>query len=258
MSFDAAVSLRIAANQRLMRDTHRGEYRDLGGALVITSDAPVARWNCIEGFTTDERRLDGLLDIGFALLRAFDQAPAALLTPLDLPRGIEARLRQRGMVEDARETSMIFRGDAASLRAGGAIDVRRVTPDDAAVFAAVQAQMDAPKEKWARGFLLGAALANVLEPGHAFYLAYAGGEPIGTALVVIEEGVAGIYSVATLKAHRRGGAASALMARAIIDAQASGAEVVCLECETGGDAMRLYAAMGFEPAHESVLWVGRG
>jgi GNAT superfamily N-acetyltransferase len=257
MSFDAAVSLRIAANQRLMRDTHRGEYRDLGGALAITSDAPVALWNCIEGFTTDEGRLDGLLDIGFALLRAFDQPPAARLTPLDRPRGIDARLRQRGLVEDARETSMIFSPRRAAVRVNSAIDVRRAAPDDASVFATVQAQVHAPKEKWARGFLLGAALANILEEAHAFYIAWAGGEPIGTALTVREEGVAGIYSVATLKAHRRTGVASTLIARAISDARASGAEIICLECAAGGDAMRLYAAMGFEPAHESALWTGR-
>jgi ribosomal protein S18 acetylase RimI-like enzyme len=257
MSFDAAVSLRIAANQRLMRDTHRGEYRDLGGALAITSDAPVALWNCIEGFTTDERRLDGLLDIGFALLRAFDQPPAARLTPLDRPRGIDARLRQRGLLEDARETSMIFRGDAAAVRINGAIEVRRAAPDDASFFATVEAQVNAPKEKWARGFLLGAALANILEETHAFYIARAGSEPVGTALVVREDGVAGIYSVATLKAHRRAGVASTLMARAVNDAQASGAEIICLECATGGDAMLLFSSLGFEPAHESVLWTGR-
>lgn len=257
MSFDAAVSLRIATNQRLMRDSHRGVYRNLGGALAITSDAPLALWNCIEGFTTDERRLDGLLDIGFALLRAFDQPPAVRLTPLDRPQGIDAVLRQRGLVEDARETSMLFRGGAATIRVNHAIDIRRATPDDAAVFAAVQAQVNTPKEKWARGFLLGAALANILEETQTFYIAYAAGDPVGTLLVVREDRVAGIYSLATLKAHRRNGVASTLMARAISDAQASAAEIICLECTTGADAMRLYASMGFEPAHESVLWVGR-
>ena len=256
MTFDPALSLRIIANQRLMRDTHRGEYRDLGGALALTSDAPVASWNCLEGFTTDARRLDGLLDIGFALLRAFDQFPAVRLTPLDRPRGIDARLRQRRLVEHARSTSMVLRASAPPAAASG-IEVRRATPDDVHVFSTVDAQVNAPKEKWARGFLLGAALANVLEPSHAFYVAYLSGEPVGALLTVSEDAVTGIYSVSTLKTHRKKGVATALLARAVTDARATGAEIICLECETGSDALRLYASLGFEPAHESTLWVGR-
>jgi ribosomal protein S18 acetylase RimI-like enzyme len=114
--------------------------------------------------------------------------------------------------------------------------------------------VNVPREKWARPFLLGAALANVLEPSHAFYLAYRGEEPVGTALCVVDGGVAGIYSVATLRAHRRQGVATALMRRAIADARSAGAELVCLECASGGEAIPLYTSLGFEPAHESVLW----
>jgi ribosomal protein S18 acetylase RimI-like enzyme len=257
MPFDPVTSLRVINNQRLMRDTHRGQYRDLGGALALTSDAPLPQWNCLEGFTTDAHRLDGLLDIGFGLLRAFDQPPAARVTPLDRPEGIEARLAHRGLVEAQRETSLVFRGDTHSAAGGPEIAIRRATPDDAPAFAAIGSQVNAPKEKWAKGFLLGAALANILEPEHAFYLAYLDGEPVGGALAVSVDGVTGIYSVATQRAHRRKGIGSALTLRAVADAQAAGAEIVCLECETGGDAMRLYAWLGFEPAHEASLWVGR-
>jgi ribosomal protein S18 acetylase RimI-like enzyme len=259
MPFDPVVSLRIANNQRLMRGTHRGQYRDLGGALALTSDAPLSQWNCIEGFTTDERRLDGLLDVGFALLRAFDQPAAVRLTPLDRPQGVDTRVRQRGLVETARDVSLVLRGEArAQARAEDArqanATIRRATPEDAGAFATVDAQVNAPRERWARPFLLGAALANLLEPNHAFYLAYVDGEPAGTALCVMQDGIAGIYSVATLRAHRRKGIATALTARAIADAQAAGAEMVCLECAEGGEAMALYAALGFERAHESALW----
>jgi N-acetylglutamate synthase-like GNAT family acetyltransferase len=238
-----------------MRATHRGEYRDLGGALAITSDAPVAAWNCIEAFASDAQRIDGLLDIGFALLRAFDQPPAARLTPLDLPGDITSRLRQRRLAERARVTSMVFGGDAA-MSVNSAIDVRIATPDDAGAYATVEAQVMAPKERWGKGFLLGAALANILELDHTFYIAHAGGEPVGTALVVREDDVAGIYSVATLKSHRHTGVASTVIAQAIADAQGDGASLICLECDTGSDAQRLFASLGFKPAHESTLWAG--
>jgi ribosomal protein S18 acetylase RimI-like enzyme len=254
MAFDAATSLRILNNQRLMRGTHRGQYRDLGGALALTSDAPLPQWNCIEGFATDERRLDGLLDIGFALLRAFDQPAAARLTPLDRPAGIEERLRQRGLVKTTRDVSLALRGGATPPTKAADVDIRRATPEDAGAFATIDAQVNVPREKWARPFLLGAALANVLEPTHVFYLAYRHGEPVGTALCVSDGGVAGIYSVATLRAHRRQGIATALLRRAIGDAVAAGAELVCVECVSGGEAIGLFRSLGLEAAHESVLW----
>jgi ribosomal protein S18 acetylase RimI-like enzyme len=257
MPFDPVTSLRIVNNQRLMRDTHRGQYRDLGGALALTSDAPLPQWNCLEGFTTDAHRIDGLLDIGLALLRAFDQPPAVRLTPLDRPPGIDARLAQRGLVESRRETSFVFRGAAAAAKVNRQIQVKRAEPEDASVFASLGAQVNAPKEKWAKGFLLGAALANILEPAHAFYLAHDDGEPAGGALTVSADGVTGIYSVATLRAHRRRGIGTALTVRAVTEAQAAGADIVCLECESGSDAMQLYASLGFEPAHEASLWTAR-
>jgi GNAT superfamily N-acetyltransferase len=256
MKFDPVTSLRIANNQRLMRATHRGEYRDLGGALAITSDGPLAAWNCIEAFTADDRRVEGLLDIGFALLRAFDQPPAARLSPLDRPEGIEGRLRQRGLTEQTRTTSLIFRADPAPIRTNSEISVRVATPDDVGAYATIETQVMAPKERWAKGFLLGAALANVLDHDHTFYLACEGEEPVGIALAVREDDVAGIYSVATLKTHRGKGVASTLTARAVTDARRDGATLICLQTDTGSDAMRLYASMGFEPAHESSLWVG--
>jgi ribosomal protein S18 acetylase RimI-like enzyme len=258
MGFDAATSLRILNNQRLMRGTHRGQYRDLGGALALTSDAPLPQWNCIEGFATDERRLDGLLDIGFALLRAFDQPAAARLTPLDRPTGLEERLRQRGLVERARDVSLVLRGTPSAAKGVDAniadVDVRRATPEDAGAFATIDAQVNVPREKWARPFLLGAALANVLEPSHAFYLAHRHGEPVGTALCISDGGVAGIYSLATLRSHRRQGIGTALLRRAIADARAGGAELICLECAGDSEAMGLYGSLGFEVAHESALW----
>src|SRR4051812_9562625 len=112
MKFDPAVSLRTINNERLRRSLGWGEYRDLGGALAFTSDAPLPDLNRIESFTTDERRLEGLLDIGFALLRAFDCQPAVCVTPLDRPKSLSAALKKRGLVISETSVTMVFRGDA--------------------------------------------------------------------------------------------------------------------------------------------------
>jgi GNAT superfamily N-acetyltransferase len=256
MKLDPVTSLRIINNQRLMRATHRGEYRDLGGALALTSDASPVEWNFLEAFTTDQRRLEGLLDIGFSLLRAFDRAPAVRLTPFDRPRGIDAALQRRGLVPIEHETSMVFRGDVDAIRVNRDIDVRRAKPDDAGVYADVESSAR-PSSKWLRPFLLGSTLANIIDDDRAFYIGYLGGEPAGITLVVYDGATAGISSVGTLKSQRRQGIATTMMARAIRDAQAAGADLVCLECVTDSDPMRLYTSMGFEPAHESALWSER-
>ena len=252
MAFDPVVSLRIINNQRLMRATHRGEYRDLGGALAITSDAAHLQWNCIEGFTTDEARIEGLLDIGFSLLRAFDRLPAARVTPLDRPASVAQRLQRRGLAQTTVDVSMTYAPTSPPAH-DDAIVVRRADPEDAGDIATIQSQAF-PSSRWMRPFLLGAALANIIEPDHAFYLAYDGGEPCAAALSIREERTAGIYSVATLRAHRNRGLATALVARAVTDAFAAGADCICLEAERGSDARRLFEKLGFTAAHESTTF----
>ncbi len=256
MAFDPVVSLKIVNNQRLMQATHRGEYRDLGGALCITSDASEPKWNCIEGFTTTDAKLDSLLDIGFSLLRAFDRPPAARTTPLDRPAKIAAGLQRRGLVEREREVSMTFSGDAGAIPANDAVTIKRAEPDDASAFVSLHQRANNYAD-WTKPFLLGAALANIIDPNHTFYIASLDGEPAGTLLAVRDGQTSGLYSIATLKSVRGQRVASTMIARAITDAQDGGGDCVCLEAPANSDAVRLYAEVGFVAAHETVLWVGR-
>lgn len=256
MAFDPVVSLKVVNNQRLMQATHRGEYRDLGGALCITSDASEAKWNCIEGFTTTDTRLDSLLDIGFSLLRAFDRPPAARTTPLDRPANIALRLQRRGLVERDREVSMTFPGDAVAIPINSGVTIKRAEPDDASAFVALHQRAN-NFEDWTKSFLLGAALANIIDPDHTFYIASLDGEPAGTLIAVRDGTTAGLYSIATLKSARSKRVASTMIARAITDAQDGGVDCICLETAANSDAARLYAGIGFVAVHETVLWLGR-
>jgi GNAT superfamily N-acetyltransferase len=250
MTFDPAVSLRIINNERLRRAQSWAEHRDLGGVLAITSDAPIPDLNCLEAFTTTEGRLEGLLDIGFALLRAFDRDPAAHLSPLDRPRSVAKHLERRRLRETLRTHAMVFRGDVASIPVNAEITVRRGEPDDAPAFA----QINGGSERWARKMSLATALEAVHQADNHFYLAHLNGEPVGTTQLLIDGATAGIYAVATLKAHRRKGVASTVLATAVRDALAAGCDVIGLRTVAGSDAERLYARYGFEVAHETRLW----
>ena len=259
MKFDAVTSLKVVNNQRLMVATHRGEYRELGGALALTSDLSHPRFNSLEGFTTDVHRLESLLDVGFSLLRAFDRPAAVRINPLDLPRGIGDRLARRGLIETGRDVAMVLGEDApASTPAGGDIRIIRCDPENAAAWAALHVQA-ASLPSYVKPFLLGATLANVLDPDHAFYMAEADGQFAGTLLTVREGETCGLYSIATLKSYRRRGIARALTQRAIADAKAARATCMCLEVAAdNAGAIALYEALSFRAAHETVQWVERG
>ncbi|MEX0751046.1 MAG: GNAT family N-acetyltransferase [Dehalococcoidia bacterium] len=250
MAFDPVVSLRIINNERLRNAQGWAEHRDLGGVLAMTSDAPIPDLNCLEAFNTTEAKLEGLLDIGFALLRAFDCDPAAQLTPLDRPKSVAKHLERRGLRATDRWHTMVFRGDVASIPVNPTIDVRRVEPDDVPLFVSLHAG----GEKWVRRLSMSSTLAAINEPGNSFYLAYVEGQPVATTHLLVDGATAGIYAVGTQKAHRRQGIATTLLAAALRDAQAAGCDVIGLRTLAGSDAERLYRRHGFELAHESRLY----
>jgi GNAT superfamily N-acetyltransferase len=251
MTYDPLVALRMINNDRLRSAQGWCEFRDLGGALVTTSDAPIPELNSLRDLSTDERNIDSVLDIGFALLRAFDCEPAAEVTPLDRPPSLADRLRARGLRPTVRRSWMVFRGDPGAVRINAAVDVRLAEPDDAAAFASIHA---AGGEKWIKRLSLSTTLTAMLEEGNTFYIGCMDGQPAGVCHLLRDGATAGIYAACTLKACRRRGVCSTLIARAITDARAAACDVICLSTVAGGDAERLYEHMGFERAFESVLW----
>jgi N-acetylglutamate synthase-like GNAT family acetyltransferase len=250
MTFDAAAAVRMITNNRLRTAQGWGEYRDLQGALAVTSDAPIAELNCLGDFSTDERNIESLLDIGFGLLRAFDREPAAEVTQLDRPASIAEHLQLRGLAIASRRSWMAFRGDGGSIPANAGVEVRVAEPDDARTFAALHGG----DERWVKRLSLSTTLSGMLEPGNTFYLGYIDGQAVATLHLLLDGATAGIYAVGTAKAYRRRGVSSTLMARAIVDARTAGCDLVCLSTEASGYAEGWYATLGFETAFESALW----
>ena len=250
MTYDAAVALRMLNNENIRGAHGWCDYRELGGALAATSDAPTPDLNSLLDFHTDDRHIESILDVGFALLRAFDCPPVARITPLDEPPSLAERLAARGLSPSQRRSWMVFAGDPAAIRVNAEIDVRVAAPDDAPTFAAIHAG----SEKWLRRFSLQTTITAMHEEGNTFYIAYLGAQPAGVCHLLRDGATAGVYAVGTLKALRRRGICSTLMARAIADARAAACDVICLSTTTGGDAERLCQHLGFERAFESVLW----
>ncbi len=151
------------------------QYRDLGGALCATSDGPIPELNALRDFTTDDDRIEGMLDIGFALLRAFDCPPAAEITPLDRPPSLERRLRDRTLVQRSARTWMRFAGDEVAIRTNPDVRIRIAGLDDIPAFAQVHGGSD----RWVRRTSQQSTLTAMHDGGSTFYIAYLDGQPAG-------------------------------------------------------------------------------
>jgi len=254
MDVDASVVLRILNNERLRSAQGYVEIHDLGGVSAKISDAPLAELNCLESFDTTDGKIEGLLDVGFSLLRAFDRDPAAYLTPLDRPKSLVRRLKARGLREVSRALTMIMPAERALPETDGTVEVRRAAPEDAQTFSTIHAG----NERWVKRASLHAFQQHARDPSNAFYLGYLDGQPCGTTHLLIDGVCAGIYAVMTVRAQRGRGVATALIARAVEDARAAGCEVVFLRTNVTNEARRLFERLGFEAAFETVVWSAGG
>ena len=78
------------------------------------------------------------------------------------------------------------------------------------------------------------------------YVGYFAGEPVSTSAIVLSNGVAGVYNVATLPAHQRKGYGETVMRHALAIAQKeNGIEQTILQSTHAGN--RLYQRMGYRP-----------
>lgn len=87
-----------------------------------------------------------------------------------------------------------------------------------------------------------------------FYLAYFNGKPAGTVQIFTEGSVAGVYAVTTLHEYRSKGIAGATVARALLDAQAQGAELAILQASAMGKSV--YAKLGFKEEMDIYIYSG--
>lgn len=87
-----------------------------------------------------------------------------------------------------------------------------------------------------------------------WYLALAGGRPVGTAVLYQGEEAAQVLAVGTLPSVRGRGVATAVMRRLIADWQAEGWGFLFLDTTPGSGAERLYLRLGFVPAYRREVY----
>jgi hypothetical protein len=93
--------------------------------------------------------------------------------------------------------------------------------------------------------LVGGMMRQFIHPDIVRYLVRIDGEPAGAAASVITNGVLGIFGTATLPAYRRRGVQSAIVARALKDAEGL-ADLAIATTAPGSISQRTFERLGFQ------------
>jgi GNAT superfamily N-acetyltransferase len=170
------------------------------------------------------------------------------LGPSTIDPGLTSQMEAAGFRYAETEEGMILRltNGPTLPRSRDEITAARVqTPEDLEQFAAIIAANWQPEDRNIIEFYRQIQQA-VLAPGPMrLFLGYWCGEPVGTCEVLIVDGVAGIYSVATRAEYRGRGIATALIIAAVQEAVREGCSLACLEASE--ESSGLYRRLGFRP-----------
>jgi GNAT superfamily N-acetyltransferase len=164
-----------------------------------------------------DEALDRIADVYGSIRHAIALAPAAR------PEGVAGMLRERGY-EPAHAWVKFARAAADPPAPATDLRIERIGPERAEVFTAVLAA----------GFEIPQSVTDLLShlpsrPGWSWYLAHDGDVPVACGALFVQGRHGWLGQAATLPAHRRRGAQSALIAARIGAAAAAGAEVVVTE-----------------------------
>lgn len=222
--------------------------RDESGLLLVDSGLPTDTFNVVCRTRLRPDEADARIASAIAHFREKPSPFAWWVGPGSGPEDLGARLVDQGLTRKEEEQGMamdLSRLPALSLPAG--LTVRRVSnAAELADFAHVVSSNWEPRDVHVAEFYARTMHASLGAGSPVrFYVGYVDGVPVATSECHLAHGVAGLYSVSTLKAARRRGYGMALTLAPLHDARDAGYRTATLQASTDGQPV--YARLGFEP-----------
>jgi ribosomal protein S18 acetylase RimI-like enzyme len=219
--------------------TEGGVARQMEGLMMAVSGVPIRSFNNI--FVTHS-----LLKPAAHLTEAIAHCKGRdvpfrlrVLEPLDGPT--EGMITAAGFERAGGIPCLVLSPLRASANDCRGLVVRRVIDDETL---RDHTAVVADAFEWPPS-LLGCVFTRRLvgDPAWTGYVGYSDGEPVTTSQLVVTDGVAAVYYVATLEAHRGRGFAEAMTRRALNEGGAAGCDMASLQASPLG--LPIYERMGF-------------
>jgi GNAT superfamily N-acetyltransferase len=179
------------------------------------------------------------------LYRARDLPVLFRITPFVHPANLEAELNARGYASfDPTYVQVTPLARPPELRECGGVEI--VTPAIDAFADAVALLQESSREQRDAYY---ERMANTPQPARYLMARYEG-RVVGVGTVMLEDGLAGIFSMATVPDMRKRGIASAMLSRLLTWAWEHGASHAYLQVEsTNPAAISVYRSFGFATAY---------
>ncbi|MDQ2675019.1 MAG: GNAT family N-acetyltransferase [Chloroflexota bacterium] len=226
-------------------------------ADVERSDEPHLRWfhagvpdmhlNAVLVTDLDDDGADAVIDETLARMRERGAPFIWWVMPSSRPSDLAARLRARGLVDDARWPAYaIAAGELADPPRVDGLEIRRVSSqDDLNTYLGVYAPILSPSPAFTELFTRAARRIGFGEAvPEEHFIGLLRGEPVATVSLVTAGGAAGIYNVTTVEAARGRGIGAAMTVAAARYGAERGFGIATLQASTMGRPV--YERLGFQ------------